>query len=596
MQTRNTLIMAGVLVAISVFVYFYEIQGRDVREEAERLEGLLVVLDAADVTGLTLTNGSGTVEAVKSDATWRIVAPVETAADDIALEAIVEAIAGAERQRLVVEGAEDLAPFGLAEPFATVVFARGDAPPVRVSAGKETPVGGSAYAAIDDSGDVYSALLALRTSLDKSLFDLRDRSVMNFNSGDINRVELRRNGLNAVLNRSDSGWIADAPFSGSADAQSVNSLLSTLTSADAAAFVTDTADEAALAAHGLDAPRLTATLRSADDASHELIVGNEATEPAGYYAMRTGGTAIFVIESALLDEIPASAAALRDRQVLHVDRQQLAEITIERAGEPTLQLRRDGVEWSITQPQVLDADDTAMSRLLSGITELRAEDFAAAGNASTATLRLGLRAPGSDNTAPAEILSVAIGDRSSATPSDDAEAEAIAVLAVTPDGSDTAFLVPATDLDGVLVDLFAIRAKTLVEFVPEELQSLVVSSVDTTHTFTRSGEEWTVDTGDLGDIDVADVLWDLNYLNMDGVAHEWTGAMPDLTAYGLQAPRYRVVASDANGVVADVQIGAETAAEGATQVYALVDDQSSVYEIGTALADVLAALLENLEG
>ena len=48
---------------------------------------------------------------------------------------------------------------------------------------------------------------------------------------------------------------------------------------------------------------------------------------------------------------------------------------------------------------------------------------------------------------------------------DDENAEAIDVFPVTAAGSDTAFLVPIEDLDDLLVDLFAVRAKTLVEFV-----------------------------------------------------------------------------------------------------------------------------------
>jgi len=592
MQTRNTLVMAVVLVAISAFVYFYEIRGRDARAEVERLETLLTAVDATEVTGVTLTNAHGTVEAVKTDATWRIVAPVAVAANSSAFEELLEAVTGASKQRVVVEGAKDLEPFGLVEPFATVVLKSGDTELARIQSGNETPVGGSAYATVGDSGDVVSTLAALRTVLDKSLFDLRDRGIMSFDSTAIGRVEFERDGLNAVLQRSDTGWAAEAPFSGSADSESVNGLLRVLNGAEARAFVTDAAPDAVtLANHGLDTPQITATLRGADDASYKLLIGAAASEPDGFYAMREGGDSIFVVGADLLDDIPSDASTLRDRQVLAVNRQRIAEITIDRSGEPSLQLARQGVNWLITEPQSIVPDVAAISRLLGALTDLRAEDFGRSSGASTATVRVGLRDPGADDEPIAEIVEIAIGARSSITP--DPEGDAIDVIAVTPSGSSTAFLVPADALDGILVDLFDLRSKTLVEFTPESLETVMLSTATGgSFTLTKSGETWASDVGDLGETDVSDVLWDLNYLNMEAVMREWTGAAPDLSEFGLDSPRLHVVASDADGVVADVRIGSETA--DAAAVYAMIGEQNAVYQISPALADVLAALVERL--
>jgi len=533
MQTRNTLLMAAVLVALSAFVYFYEVRGRADREEAAEQEALLLHFESEDVIGLSIATADGTVSAAKTDGTWRITAPVETAADSTAIQTIVDNVSVAGHQRLVVEAAEDLEPFGLAEPVATLVFERTSGDPLRLALGKNTPVGASVYATVGDGANVYSVMAVLREDVTKTLFDLRDRGVMSFDTGAIHHIELQGNDLSAELARDEQLWTATTPFEGSADAESIDDLLAALGSAEAAAFVSDAApDDATMAEYGLDTPHLTVTLHGADDASYGLIVGAAATEPDGFYAMVEGGSAVFVVSANLLDSFPTDAVALRDKQVLRLSRQRLADITIERSGEPTLQLVRQGTEWSISQPRPLDADGSTLSSILSVLTDLRAAGFGRAGDASTATISVGLRAPGTAADAVEETLVIAIGSQTTVVPFDERDnedAEAIDVFPVTPAGSDTAFLVPAEDLEDLLVDLFTVRAKTLVEFSPDALQTLVVSTADgTTHTLSRSDGVWTADAGQLGETDVADMLWDLNYLTMEAVEQEWDGAAPEL--------------------------------------------------------------------
>jgi hypothetical protein len=347
-------------------------------------------------------------------------------------------------------------------------------------------------------------------------------------------------------------------------------------------------------------PGTAVTLHGSDDARYGLIVGNAATEPDGFYAMVEGGSSVLVIAADLLDDVPANAGVLRDKQVLHLSRERLAEITIERNGDPTLQLVRRGTDWSISQPRPIDADATALSGIISTLTDLRAEGFSGAGDNSTATIRIGLRAADSDADAVAETLEIAIGRQTTVIPfdeRDDEDAEAIDAFPVTATGSDTAYLVPVEDLEDLLVDLFAVRAKTLVEFSPEDLQTLVVTAADgTPHTLSRDGDEWTADAGELGETDVTDLLWDLNYLTMEAVEQEWDGAAPDLSQYGLSPARFRVVAAGSNGVIVDVRVGNEIATddEAPTRVYAMVDDRPAVFEITVALADLLAGLLESL--
>lgn len=601
MQNRNTIVMAIVLVAISAFVYFYEIRGRAEREEADKKASLLLDFEIDTVTGITVATAEGTVRATKVDGVWNIVEPIPTGGDGAEIDKLIDELARAAHQRVVVEAAEDLAPFGLEDPVASVTLHREGDESLLISVGGDTPVGMNAYATTGTERNIYSTTRALRTSMNKSLFDLRDRTVVSVAPSDVTGIDLEHGGATTSLRRDAGGpWQAERPFAGPADSETVQDLLDSLTGAEAEAFVSDDAGSSDLASFGLDAPRSRATLTT-PTGSLTLLIGDAAAEPEGLYAMQDGGAAIFVVGADLVDEFPEDAATLRNKQVLDVDRQRIAELTISRTGEPTVELTRRDTEWLLTAPAADAADASAVSQLISGLQDMRAEGFAdgSAGNAS-GSIRVGLREPGQDDQPAADFIDITFGAPRSITPlsaADDEAAEPIEATAVSVDGG-PAFLVPSEELEPVLVDLFTLRAKTLVEFTQDELASITISGADRADVTLRSdGETWNLEGGDLGDTDVTDLLWELNYLRMQAVAAEWTDAAPDLSAYGLDAPRLRVVAQTADGVIADVQLGSEiAAADDSARVYALVGGRNGVFEVGASLPDAIEALLEALAG
>lgn len=617
MQTRNTVIMAVLLVILAGFVYWYEIRGRVQREEAEQQAELLVHFDIEQVQRLELVTADGSVVASKSDGEWTILEPVAVAADGEAIDTLIDRLHRAKQDRQITEAAEDLSTFGLDSPVR-VTLGLEDAESVTLALGTDTPVGFNLYAMPGDTTAVYSAPRSLRNSFDKKLFDLRDKAILRFEESDIERIEISGDRLTVSLRRQtdeageDAEWIAREPFEGRADGETIEDLLAALHTGKAEAFVLDSepTDEQ-LAAYGLASPQVSITLGTADGSSRALLLGAAAQEPEGLYAMRQGGSAVFVVDADLLEDLPASADGLRNKQVLALARQRVQSIEVIRDGVTT-RLERHDSDWSITAPRQIKADASAVSRLLSALQDLRAEGFADDGSkpqGTELTLRLVLEPESDsddDHTGADERIELLVGPATQIVPlsaaDEGGDTELIEARTVSASGDPTVYFVPSDDLEDLNVDLFDLRAKTLVQFTQPELTQIEIVAGDSSYELRRQDDTWQLVEPAESEVEedaVSDLLWDLNYLRMEAVAAEWSGdEQPDLTIYGLAPPRLRLVARAGDEIVAELSIGALKSAtaddETADRVYVTVGNQATVFEIGAALSDTLEALIDKL--
>ncbi len=647
MKLRNTVLMAIVLVMLAGFVYFYEIRGRDAREEAERVEGLLLDFDVDLVEGVTLETGEGPIEVSRDEDGWRIVQPHALTADAAAIDSLLSQLASAQKERLVAEDAEDLAPFGLDAPpiLATLLLESGET--LRLQVGGGTPVGYNVYVMLDDERDIYMTPAALKDNLDKSLFDLRDKRVLTFEDSEVEGVDIVADSYEVTLRRapesadaSPGEWRITAPSETRADTDAVSTALRRLRSDRAAAFVAEQPSTEELEAFGLAAPAASFTVWTKGDASQTIDLGVESGEPAGVFARRRGDDPVFVIPESLYDAIiPADINALRDRSLVKVERDRITAIELDQ-GDQGYRLERRGDDWRIAAPRDLEADASGVSTLLTSFLNLTAESFAE-GPADdpaygletpelTVALHLNPQSDAEEVTEPRsaspealrrEVLRLRVGaateiddNTTNATtdPSDETgeaeEAKRIAVRYVAFAGDSTVYLVSETALEPFRVELFDLRAKTLVNFEQEALTRLELVSEGALYDLEKRDEVWMRTGQQEGQIEptrISDLLWNLNYLRMEGLAIEWdTGApVPDLTAFGLDTPAFRITAYVNDQVAADVRIGRPVPVEAleggeetasAAQVYALVGDGPAVYQVARRLSDAVESLASAL--
>ncbi len=186
---------AGVLVGLFVLLLavYFGLEWRS-RQAAERVAKARRLFDVApdSLTGVRLDRPDApTIRLAKSaDGRWRIVEPQELAADQDAARRLVQSVAEATRER-ALEGVDPAAAqYGLATPAATVTL---EAPSgsQRLVLGADAPVGGAAYARRGDDPAVVLVPAAVKADAIQSLFDLRDKRVVEVATDRVRRVEVR---------------------------------------------------------------------------------------------------------------------------------------------------------------------------------------------------------------------------------------------------------------------------------------------------------------------------------------------------------------------------------------------------------------------
>ena len=153
-------------------------------------------------------------------AKWKMIQPVEAQADARAVEEVVEALAGLKAVVFEADGEYDPANYGLAQPKVTVAIQfTADVPRQELQIGSDTGTDGRIYVARPDRHAVYAVNREIYTKLDRTVFDLRDKRVIDFQRTATNRFTLRQSENRIMCQKNvDGEWEITSPIALKADA------------------------------------------------------------------------------------------------------------------------------------------------------------------------------------------------------------------------------------------------------------------------------------------------------------------------------------------------------------------------------------------
>jgi Domain of unknown function (DUF4340) len=217
-----------VLAALAGFLYWSQHRKPPV-ESAVPSNATTVILqiDPTAATQLVIKQkGSDPVTLRKAEGKWQITEPKPYRADQAAVFGLLSTVSALSADRVVEEKAADRKQYGLEEPAVEV-----DAGAHQLVLGDDTPAGGDVYAAVAGDPRVFTVSSYIKTSLAKSLNDLRDKNLLALTADKVSRVELIKKGQDLEFDRTKDGWQILKPAASPADASSVNNLVRSLISA-----------------------------------------------------------------------------------------------------------------------------------------------------------------------------------------------------------------------------------------------------------------------------------------------------------------------------------------------------------------------------
>jgi hypothetical protein len=309
---RSTLILLGVAVVLLGVVLYFDSRGEK-KEAAKERTNTLISLTAADIRKVSLVRDGETLAFERDEAgPWRLTSPLRAAADEYEVGSLVDSLASLRIERVVEKEAADLAAYEIPKMEVSLWVKDKDVP-VKLLVGMENPLDKTLFAKREDDPRVVLLASSLKSSLEKKVFDFRDKSVFKFTAADVQSVKVRAKDVSWRAGREETGWFLAEPVAALAAKSKVDSLLDSLSGIRAKAFVAEEKGADALKAFGLDKPDYEVTLSL--PASNQEIVFALAKKGEAQYATTSLSTKIITFEGTLLEDLGRKADEMREKKV-----------------------------------------------------------------------------------------------------------------------------------------------------------------------------------------------------------------------------------------------------------------------------------------
>jgi len=338
-----------------------------------------------DVKGITLSypNQKSIICNLNSAGTWMVAAIsdsnrdgspyIQAKADKTEIDDILDALKNLKVKVFEADDATNLSQYGLDNPRieATVMLGE-DKTSKTVLVGKNVLETNRVYVKRQNSDSVFSVNKDIVSELTKKVYDLRDKTVIDFQRTDVNKFELQSGGSITVCEKNDFGeWKITRPSEYKADKNAIDNLLFELDSLKAREFVSDKPDS--LAPYGLNNPQNIVTLHESGKTEPKVLLFGKKQGNA-VHVKTPNADAVFLVKSSLLDKVGMGAAELRDKVVLEFDSDDAQKLELKHDDVAIICLKQ-GVNWRITVPANEDADNSEVTSIIDKLAELRVEKF-----------------------------------------------------------------------------------------------------------------------------------------------------------------------------------------------------------------------------
>src|SRR5882757_887838 len=291
MNFRGLIVAVVVLATLGGFLYWS--QHHKAAEESAAVPAstapAIVKINPADVSQLVIKQKEP-VTLKKTNGQWQITEPKPYPADQEAVAGVLSTLSGLNADRIVEEKASDRKQYGL-DPAQVELDIGVKGGTRQLLLGDDTPTGGNVYAALATDPRVFTVASYQKSSLAKSLNDLRDKSLVTLSADKVSRVELMKKGEDLEFDRTKDDWQILKPASSPADSAAVNALVSTLT--NARMDLNTTTDAASAFAHAT--PLATAKLTG--DAGLQTLEVRKSKDD--YFAKSSAVEGIYKVDSSV---------------------------------------------------------------------------------------------------------------------------------------------------------------------------------------------------------------------------------------------------------------------------------------------------------
>lgn len=370
MKFRGLIFAAVLLAGLTGLLYWsnHHKPAETVQASADTPPKILSLNDA-DITRVDLKKDNSDLALAKNGNNWQIESPEKLDADQSAVSGMLSTLSSLSSERVVEEKPDDLKQFGLSSPKLEVdVTAKGGTHKLLV--GDDTPTNNGTYAKLENDPRVFTIASYTKSSIDKSLSDLRDKRLLRIEPDKVVRVDLKAYQQDIEFGRDKDQWQILKPKPLRADGYQVDELIRKLGDAKMDSSATD--DKKAAADFKSGKPVATAIITS-DSGTQELEIRKSKDD---YYAKSSLVSGIYKVPNDVGQGVDKKLDDFRNKKLFDFGYTDPEKIEIH-DGPKTYFLSKGGEDWWSGDGKKLDL--TGAESVVDQLRGLEAIKFADSG-------------------------------------------------------------------------------------------------------------------------------------------------------------------------------------------------------------------------
>jgi len=310
------------------------------------------------------------------DGKWSIVEPKPQRADQDSVKSLVSTLSSLNADKTVEDKASDLSPYGLTNPTLDVTVVKKDGKTTDLLVGDDVPTGSGAYVKLANDPHVYTVYTYVKTGLNKTPDDLRDKRLLTFDQDKLTRVDLLANNESIEFGKNNQNdWQILKPKPLRADGQQVDDLIRKLKDAkmDSSISPEDAKKAAASFASGTKVGDATVA-----DANGTQTLEVRKDKDKNYYAKSTAVEGIYKVTSDLGEGLNKKLDDFRNKKLFDFGWTDPDRIEIGKAS-----YSKSGDKWMSGAKQM---DSSSIENVVDKLRELTATKFLDSGGGETPVL------------------------------------------------------------------------------------------------------------------------------------------------------------------------------------------------------------------
>lgn len=583
MKFKGTLWMLLVLVAFVVYFFLYELpQEKKEQEEKKRADTVLLFEDhELEEFVYTKKDESFHLKRTGPDS-WDLIKPVLAKGDTLAFLDYLAELQILKITRVVDESASDPSKYGLKDPSLKFKLTFKDKSEKNLLIGDDSPMGHDLYGMVEGDNRVL-LISAFRDSLEKKVYDMRDKTLLGFKASEAQSIQLIRKDETIALQYNDKSWQFTNNPGQKIDDDEVKNFLHSSQRGQVKAFIDEKPES--LDKYGLDHPLIKLVVKLKDTTAEKeavLLIGKKKGDE-GYYAKSNADNVVLVSDK-LIETLSKRSVTFLDRKLLDLDEKKVTAFSLS-GPEQEIKVVRKGESWNITEPETSDGDTATVNSLLFDFKAARIQEYIQ--TEITDPVLFGLKQP-------KQIFSIE---------QEGQEKWTLRIGNGTSDGKhffanrssdSTVFILKKETVQKIFRSWHDLKDKKLLNFSTDEISRILIEYPDKQFEMEKKGEDWNLlkpeSIRKIPTFIATDALWTLNNLEYSAIHIDPV----DDKKSGIATPSLKVsIWKDDKKLAGQVIVG--KMAEEDSHYYAKVNDHDTFYRINKRFLDEIPSTLSKFK-